>query len=89
MFRQNFQTASAAFHTNLTAANYFDFVSIEKDLPTSEILARKTQDSEVKILSLILPTCNLDAGQPEVVQRGSPWYEKFCFICLYGKILTM
>ena len=59
MFRQNFQTASAAFHTNLTAANYFGFVSIENDLPTSEILARKTQDSEVKISSLILPTCNI------------------------------
>ena len=24
----------------------------------------------------------LDAGQPEVVQRGSPWYEKLWFCCL-------
>ena len=24
----------------------------------------------------------LDAGQPEVVQRGSPWYEKLCSCCL-------
>ena len=22
---------------------------------------------------------NLDAGQPEVVQRGSPWYKKLVF----------
>ena len=25
---------------------------------------------------------NLDAGQPEVVQRGSPWYEKKSFSSL-------
>ena len=31
----------------------------------------------------------LDVGQPEVVQRGSPWYEKNCFSCLWGQILTM
>ena len=27
---------------------------------------------------------NLDAGQPEVVQRGSPWYEKFSFSYPYS-----
>ena len=25
---------------------------------------------------------NLDAGQPEVVQRGSPWYEKNVLVLL-------
>ena len=30
---------------------------------------------------------NLDAGQPEVVQRGSPWYEKKSFSSLVQNIL--
>ena len=32
---------------------------------------------------------NLDAGQPEVVQRGSPWYEKKSFSSLVQNILIM
>ena len=35
-----------------------------------------------------LPTFGyLDAGQPEVVQRGSPWYEKLFFGCFCGQNL--
>ena len=30
---------------------------------------------------------NLDAGQPKVVQRGSPWYEKYFFGCFCGQNL--
>ena len=32
---------------------------------------------------------NLDAGQPEVVQRGSPWYEKKSFNSLAQNTLIM
>ena len=28
------------------------------------------------IIETVIDCFNLDAGQPEVVQRGSPWYEK-------------
>ena len=30
---------------------------------------------------------NLDAGQPEVVQRGSPWYEKTFFLCAIHSVM--
>ena len=36
-----------------------------------------------------MDSLNLDAGQPEVVQRGSPWYEKKSFSSLVQNILIM
>ena len=40
----------------------------------------------MKARAMIIKLCdvNLDAGQPEVVQRGSPWYEKVCSCYLSG-----
>ena len=56
------------FYTSISMSKKWGVLQKKKPMP------HKPYRSQLEIGSF-----NLDAGQPEVIQRGSPWYEKKMF----------
>ena len=79
-FAQNFFHVKRSWKHNL---RFILFSQLFTHTKSAQIVLQNPQKNTTRSLPTSFRTLvrryYLDAGQPEVVQRGSPWYENFCF----------